>query len=70
MFEEEPLPPTSPLIDMENVVLTPHIAGYTWEAMEATSVAVAQTLISYLTRGEPPPNPLTPGSCGVRGERV
>lgn len=70
VFEEEPLPPTSPLIDMENVVLTPHIAGYTWEAMEATSVAVAQTLISYLTRGEPPPNPLTPGSCGVRGERV
>jgi len=70
VFEEEPLPPTSPLASMENVVLTPHIAGYTWEAMEGTSVAVAQTLIRYLVQGVPPLNPLTPRSCGVRGERV
>jgi phosphoglycerate dehydrogenase-like enzyme len=27
VFETEPLPPSSPLWDMENVVMTPHIAG-------------------------------------------
>jgi D-3-phosphoglycerate dehydrogenase / 2-oxoglutarate reductase len=28
VFEEEPLPSSSPLLTLENVVLTPHIAGY------------------------------------------
>jgi D-3-phosphoglycerate dehydrogenase len=28
VFEEEPLPSSSPLLKLENVVLTPHIAGY------------------------------------------
>jgi D-3-phosphoglycerate dehydrogenase / 2-oxoglutarate reductase len=28
VFEREPLSPTSPLLKLENVVLTPHIAGY------------------------------------------
>ena len=28
VFEREPLPATSPLLKMENVVLTPHIAGF------------------------------------------
>jgi phosphoglycerate dehydrogenase-like enzyme len=29
VFEEEPLPETSPLWDMENVIITPHWAGAT-----------------------------------------
>ncbi|HXJ21834.1 MAG TPA: D-2-hydroxyacid dehydrogenase [Polyangia bacterium] len=29
VFEEEPLPATSPLWDLENVILTPHVAGVT-----------------------------------------
>lgn len=28
-FVEEPLPPTSPYFDLENVILTPHVSGYT-----------------------------------------
>jgi D-3-phosphoglycerate dehydrogenase / 2-oxoglutarate reductase len=28
VFEHEPLPPASPLLKLENVVVTPHIAGY------------------------------------------
>ena len=27
VFEQEPLPPSSPLWDMDNVTITPHIAG-------------------------------------------
>lgn len=31
VFTEEPLPPNHPLLELNNVVLTPHIAGFTWE---------------------------------------
>jgi phosphoglycerate dehydrogenase-like enzyme len=31
VFEQEPIDPASPLLAMENVVLTPHIAGITWD---------------------------------------
>ena len=31
VFEEEPLPPTSPLWEMPNVVITPHCGGVTPE---------------------------------------
>jgi phosphoglycerate dehydrogenase-like enzyme len=29
VFEKEPLPPESPLWDLENLLITPHIAGFT-----------------------------------------
>jgi D-3-phosphoglycerate dehydrogenase len=31
VFEREPLPESSPLRQLDNVVLTPHVAGYTDE---------------------------------------
>jgi phosphoglycerate dehydrogenase-like enzyme len=31
VFEDEPLPPDHPLTSIEDVVLTPHVAGLTWE---------------------------------------
>lgn len=31
VFAEEPLPPNHPLLKLNNVILTPHIAGFTWE---------------------------------------
>jgi len=49
VFEEEPLPPSSPLLKLENVVLTPHIAGYSdlfldsfWRYSVETLIALAQ----------------------------
>ncbi len=55
VFHKEPLPESSPLWDMENVIITPHNAGvspyYTERAMEL----FAQSLVLY-RRGEPMPN--------------
>ena len=34
VFEEEPLPASSPLLDLDNVILSPHKAWYTEESRE------------------------------------
>jgi D-3-phosphoglycerate dehydrogenase len=50
VFSEEPLK-NSPLQAMENVVLTPHIGGQTFEAQEAVGVQIAQQVREYLKHG-------------------
>ena len=51
VLEQEPVPADSPLLEQENVVLTPHIAGLTEEAQVNTSVMVAREVLKVL-RGE------------------
>ncbi len=63
VFSNEPIGPENPLTRLENVVLTPHIAGYTWEAMEGAAVEAAQAIKDCLLLGRPPRNALTPGTC-------
>ena len=60
VFSTEP-PQESPLLDLENVVPTTHIGGYTYEAMERMDRVCAQTVVSVLS-GESPPNLLNPPS--------
>ena len=55
VFAEEPLPPDSPLLRMDNVVLTPHMGASTWESVAATSLTMARQAVSIL-RGEKPSN--------------
>ncbi|MFQ5997876.1 MAG: 2-hydroxyacid dehydrogenase [Candidatus Bathyarchaeia archaeon] len=55
VFSREPLPLTSPLFDFENVVLTPHIGGYSEEASTQISNVVAEE-VSLIARGEKPRN--------------
>ena len=50
VFVEEP-PKNSPLLALENVVLTPHLAGSTQEAQEAVGVQIAQQVKEYLKHG-------------------
>jgi D-3-phosphoglycerate dehydrogenase len=50
VFVEEPLK-NSPLAGLENVVLTPHVGGSTFEAQEAVGVQIAQQVKEYLKHG-------------------
>jgi D-3-phosphoglycerate dehydrogenase len=50
VFAEEP-PKNSPLLALENVVLTPHTGGATYEAQEAVGVQIAQQVKEYLKHG-------------------
>jgi D-3-phosphoglycerate dehydrogenase / 2-oxoglutarate reductase len=50
VFTEEP-PKNSPLLKLENVIATPHIAGSTHEAQDAVGVQIASQVREYLKRG-------------------
>lgn len=52
VFEKEPLPESSPLWPMENVLLTPHISGFTTHYDERSVDLFAENLRRYLN-GEP-----------------
>lgn len=53
VFQTEPLPATSPLVALNNVVLSPHVAGLDHESVVAMSHAAAES-ISLLYRGQWP----------------
>lgn len=50
VFHEEP-PKNSPLLALENVIATPHIAGSTNEAQDAVGIQIANQVREYLKRG-------------------
>jgi D-3-phosphoglycerate dehydrogenase len=50
VFAEEP-PKDSPYAALENVILTPHIAGSTGEAQEAVGIQIARQVREYLKLG-------------------
>ncbi len=50
VFTDEPLR-NSPLTAVENIILTPHIAGSTNEAQEAVGYQIAMQVKEYLTHG-------------------
>ena len=55
VFATEPLRNDSPLWAMDNVIVTPHVAGYTWDYADELCEVFAANLAAYRA-GQPPPN--------------
>lgn len=56
VFDPEPLPPDCPLRALDNVVLSPHMAAHTDEALYRMAMVVSDVLA--VIEGRPPENPV------------
>jgi D-3-phosphoglycerate dehydrogenase/(S)-sulfolactate dehydrogenase len=65
VFETEPLPVSSPLRDVEHLLLTPHIAGITVQSQQAMAAMAVQNAVRVL-RGEAPLSCVNPEVLSVR----
>jgi D-3-phosphoglycerate dehydrogenase len=54
VVEREPIPPDNPLLAMENVILTPHVAWYSEEAAAEMRAKAAMGVADVLLHGEYP----------------
>lgn len=61
VFEREPLAPDSPLLQLDNVVATPHIGSATHETREAMAACAVDNLLAALA-GERPRNLVNGGA--------
>jgi D-3-phosphoglycerate dehydrogenase len=52
VFETEPLSADSPLLDLPNVVLTPHLGASTVEAQELVAREIAESVRDALAQGD------------------
>ncbi len=65
VFEQEPIDPDSPILGLENVVVTPHIASASIDTRTKMAVIAATNLVSVL-QGKEPPNLVNPEVLDVR----
>ena len=52
VFLDEPLGKESPLLNVDNIILTPHLGASTSEAQERVALEIAEQVVDYLTTGE------------------
>jgi D-3-phosphoglycerate dehydrogenase len=65
--EPEPLDGGSPLLRLDNVIVTPHAAWYSEEGRADLKRRVAEEAVRVLVRGEPPLNCVNPEVLGRPG---
>jgi D-3-phosphoglycerate dehydrogenase len=68
VFDVEPPPRNHPLLQLDNVVATPHTAGFTSEAWYNVSLAAAEQWIALL-RGRVPPRLVNPEAWPLHSQR-
>ncbi|UCE62836.1 MAG: phosphoglycerate dehydrogenase, partial [Nitrospirota bacterium] len=51
VFEQEPVQPDHPLVELDNFICTPHIGASTEEAQENVAVIIAEQFVDYFKRG-------------------
>jgi len=54
VFEQEPTPLENPLLQLENVVVSPHLASATWETRRKMAECNVENVIACLKGGRPP----------------
>ncbi|MGE0238526.1 MAG: hydroxyacid dehydrogenase [Parvibaculaceae bacterium] len=59
VFAEQPLPPGHPFFTLDNVILTPHLAGITEESMERMGLGAVEETLRVL-KGDLPVNLVNP----------
>ncbi|MGA0342935.1 MAG: NAD(P)-dependent oxidoreductase [Arenicellales bacterium] len=68
VWDVEPPPPAHRLLQMPNVIATPHIAGYTRDSLENMAEHAATQLLTIFD-GQRPPRPVNPAVLPVFRER-
>lgn len=66
VFANEPLGKDHPLLALDNVILTPHIAGYSQDTLIASGMMAAESIVAAL-KGEVPPYVVNQELAGKRG---
>ena len=51
VYSQEPLLPDSPLLDVDEIICTPHLGASTSEAQDKVAIAVCDQMIDYLKHG-------------------
>jgi D-3-phosphoglycerate dehydrogenase len=59
VLEEEPTPANNPLLDMDNVIVTPHLAAFAQESFEKSRAFAIQNA-ARVARGEEPQSVVDP----------
>lgn len=68
VYAEEPPPPGDPILNLPNVILTPHWLASTTDVWQATGRAMSEGMLRA-ARGEPPDNVVNPQVLGRPGFR-